>query len=81
MSTWIRRTFAAFTAIVFAASVAACSGQGEASPSASNTANKDGVITVIAASNQWGSLAKELGGSYVDVTSILNNTSTDAHDY
>ena len=81
MNTWIRRAFAALTAIVLAASVAACSGQSEDTPSASSTADKDSVITVIAASNQWGSLAKELGGSYVDVTSILNNTSTDAHDY
>lgn len=81
MNTWIRRAFAALTAIVLAASVAACSGQSEDTPSASSTADRDSVITVIAASNQWGSLAKELGGSYVDVTSILNNTSTDAHDY
>ena len=43
--------------------------------------DKEKVITVIASTNVWGSVAKQLGGRYVDVTSILNNTGTDAHDY
>ena len=54
MDTWIRRAFAALTAIVLAASVAACSGQSEDTPSASSTADKDSVITLIAASTQGG---------------------------
>ncbi|MEE1296083.1 MAG: zinc ABC transporter substrate-binding protein [Bifidobacterium sp.] len=60
--------------------MAAC-GSGSSSSNSSSSAGSDKVITVIASSNVWGSLAKELGGEYVDVTSILNNTSQDAHDY
>lgn len=39
------------------------------------------VITVTASVNQWGSLAKELGGDCVAVTSIINSTSADPHGY
>ncbi|KFI63741.1 metal ABC transporter solute-binding protein, Zn/Mn family [Bifidobacterium cuniculi] len=70
----------ALTAVGLLAAVSAC-GSGTASSDASTGSSSDKVITVIASSNQWGSLAKQLGGEYVDVTSILNNTSTEAHDY
>lgn len=49
--------------------------------STSQETEKNSVISVIASTNVWGSLAKELGGKYVDVTDILSNTSADAHDY
>jgi zinc transport system substrate-binding protein len=39
------------------------------------------VIEVTASVNQWGSLAKELGGGCVTVTSIINSTSADPHGY
>jgi zinc transport system substrate-binding protein len=38
-------------------------------------------ISVVASVNQWGSLAKELGGSCVEVTSLINSTSADPHGY
>jgi zinc/manganese transport system substrate-binding protein len=38
-------------------------------------------ITVVAAENFWGSLAEQLGGSHVKVTSIINNPDADPHDY
>jgi zinc/manganese transport system substrate-binding protein len=38
-------------------------------------------IQVVAAENFWGSIAGQLGGSYVHVTSIVNNPATDPHDY
>lgn len=41
----------------------------------------DGTIHVVASVNQWGSLASELGGDDVTVTSILGSTSVDAHDF
>lgn len=31
--------------------------------------------------NQWGTVAKALGGDNVNVTSIINSTNVDAHDY
>lgn len=40
-----------------------------------------GPISVAASINQWGSLAAELGGDDVEVTSILNSTNVDAHDF
>ena len=39
------------------------------------------VINVVAAENFWGSLAQQLGGSHVKVTSIINSTDADPHDY
>lgn len=45
------------------------------------TAATSGVINVVAAENFWGSLAAQLGGSHVHVTSIINNPDADPHDY
>lgn len=39
------------------------------------------VITVVAAENFWGSLAAQLGGDHVTVTSIINSPDADPHDY
>jgi zinc/manganese transport system substrate-binding protein len=39
------------------------------------------VITVVAAENFWGSLAAQLGGAHVKVTSIINSPDADPHDY
>ena len=41
----------------------------------------DATFSVVASVNQWGSLAQELGGSCVEVTSLINSTSADPHDY
>lgn len=83
MKKLMRAVIAALVGVATVAAVSACSTSGTAN--AGNAESEDGngnaVITVIASSNQWGSLAKDLGGEYVDVTSILNNTGTDAHDY
>lgn len=48
-----------------------------------DTATKQptGTITVVSSINQWGSLAAELGGDDVKVTSIVNSTNVDAHDF
>ncbi|MDG7043151.1 MAG: zinc ABC transporter substrate-binding protein [Nitrososphaerota archaeon] len=40
-----------------------------------------GVIKVVAAENFWGSLISQLGGKYVNVTSIVTNPNTDPHEY
>ena len=36
---------------------------------------------MVAAENFWGSLAEQLGGAHVKVTSIINNPDADPHDY
>ena len=40
-----------------------------------------GTISVVAAENFYGNIAKQLGGSHVTVTSILSNPNVDPHEY
>jgi zinc/manganese transport system substrate-binding protein len=40
-----------------------------------------GTVRVVAAENFWGSIAAQLGGAHVRVTSIIANPATDPHDY
>jgi len=48
--------------------------------STSSTGPTD-VIQVVAAENFWGSLVSQLGGSHVNVTSIVSDPNTDPHEY
>ena len=41
----------------------------------------DSTFRVVAAENFWGSIARQLGGTKVTVTSIISNPATDPHDY
>jgi zinc/manganese transport system substrate-binding protein len=45
------------------------------------TALSGAKLDVVAAENFWGSLASQLGGSKVSVTSIIDNPNADPHDY
>jgi zinc/manganese transport system substrate-binding protein len=45
------------------------------------TSGSGSTITVVAAENFWSSIAAQLGGAHVDVTSIVTNPDTDPHDY
>jgi zinc/manganese transport system substrate-binding protein len=55
---------------------------GAALACSSNSAASDGgKIRVVAAENVWGSIAAQLGGDNVSVTSIISNPNTDPHDY
>jgi zinc/manganese transport system substrate-binding protein len=56
---------------------AACGAAGGTSPSGSPTSR----IEVVAAENFWGSIAAQLGGDRVHVTSIISNPDTDPHAY
>ena len=51
--------------------------------STGNSANSNvkNTITVAASVNQWGTLAKELGGDLVEVNSIIHSANVEAHDY
>lgn len=69
-----RIAIAALASVGMLASVAAC-GRGQL------TSEKNGTIEVVASVNQWGTVAKALGGDNVNVTSIINSTNVDAHDY
>ncbi|WEB38123.1 zinc ABC transporter substrate-binding protein [Streptomyces yunnanensis] len=67
-----------------AATATACS---TSSPKPANTGNAAAgggsgkTIQVVAGENFWGSIATQLGGSHVKVTSIITNPATDPHDY
>jgi zinc/manganese transport system substrate-binding protein len=40
-----------------------------------------GVVRVVAAENVWGDIARQIGGSHVEVTSIINDPNVDPHTY
>ncbi|MGD0994695.1 MAG: zinc ABC transporter substrate-binding protein [Candidatus Bathyarchaeia archaeon] len=45
------------------------------------TASSSGVIQVVAAENFWGSLITQLGGTHVNVLSIVSDPNADPHEY
>src|SRR5579885_3257227 len=56
-------------------------GAGLACDAGSVAGGNGGKIRVVAAENVWGSIAAQLGGDKVSVSSIINNPNTDPHDY
>jgi zinc/manganese transport system substrate-binding protein len=44
-------------------------------------AKSSGTLQVVAAENFWGSIASQLGGDRVHVTSVITSPATDPHDY
>jgi zinc/manganese transport system substrate-binding protein len=56
-------------------------GSSPGSPSLSSGSTGTAPIRVVAAENFWGSLASQLGGTRVNVTSIVSNPNTDPHEY
>ena len=68
----------AVSAIVAAGALialSACSSSGGTAPGPSGT------ISVVASTNVWGDLARSVGGTAVDVTSIINDPTADPHSY
>jgi len=51
------------------------------STGSTTTSTSNGVIQVVAAENFWGSLISQLGGTHVNVTSIVSDPNTDPHEY
>ena len=47
----------------------------------SNPQASNGKLEVVAAENFWGSIAAQVGGDRVDVTSVIASPATDPHDY
>ena len=58
---------------------AACATSGGGS--APQTIGASGKITVVAVENFWGSIAAQVGGDHVSVTSLITNANADPHDY
>lgn len=63
------------------AMVCVLAGCATTAPSSTGSAPSHAKITVVAAENFWGSIAAQLGGDHVAVTSIVNNPNSDPHDY
>src|SRR5881392_3604410 len=66
------------TALLAALLLAVGAGGSAASLSASEAG---GGLPVVAAENFWGSIAAQLGGDKVHVTSVITSPATDPHDY
>ncbi len=43
--------------------------------------DRDGVVSIVAAENQYGSVAAQIGGRYARVVSVESNPSADPHSY
>jgi zinc/manganese transport system substrate-binding protein len=59
-------------ALVLLFALCACAGHGSAG---------EGKLRVVAAENVWGSIAAQIGGDRVDVTSVLSDPNADPHEY
>src|SRR5271156_5830300 len=68
---------AGMTLIVGSLILAACS----SSPSDQAAKPKGRDIRVVAAENEYGNVASQIGGRYVSVTSVESNPNTDPHSY
>ena len=67
---------AASVALVTALALAGCSGTASGEPSAD-----DGTIGVVASTSVYGSLAAQIGGDRVSVTSLIDSIAQDPHSY
>ncbi len=75
MSPARRRRWLAGAAVLLTATLSACA------TSPRTAAGGGTVVAVVAAENFWGSLAAQLGGAHVKVTSVIDNPDADPHDY
>lgn len=73
------RVLAVTAAAVATVVVAGCGSSGSAADTSGGGGSR--TIQVVAAENFWGSIAAQLGGSHVRVTSIIDSPDADPHDY
>lgn len=75
----IRRAMAVVAALSMTLAAGACGA--DESSSSDPTTSSTGPLTVVASVSQWGSLARQIGGDDVTVTSILSSSDVDAHSF
>lgn len=68
-------------AVLGAAIVGALLATGLGACGPASAAVGDGVVPVVVAEDDWGSIAAQVGGPYVHVTSIITNPDADPHAY
>ena len=49
--------------------------------SSMNSSSNSGKVKVVAAENFWGSLVSQIGGTHVDVLSVVSDPNADPHEY
>lgn len=76
----IGRTQCRFPTLAIAAVAAAVTMTAGCS-SSSSPASSSGAIDVVASTNVWGDIAKQIGGEHVNVTSIMSDPNADPHEY
>ena len=84
LRTGLTRVTAAVAATAMLAVAAACGADTtphDSDRNAEQVPTPNGPILVTASINQWGALAKQIGGDDVEVTSVLSSTAVDAHDF
>lgn len=87
ITSYVKRALAGIAAATVLLTVAACGSAGIGSGTATgaaksgDTTDASSTIAVVASINQWGSVAKDLGGEHVTVTNIMTKTNVEAHDY
>ncbi|WP_022880232.1 metal ABC transporter solute-binding protein, Zn/Mn family [Microbacterium sp. B19] len=67
--------------VLGAASVLALAGCAGGTPSASGSTDAGGKVTVVASTDVYGSIAQDIGGDFVNVTSIITSPTQDPHEY
>ncbi|MCH9275633.1 zinc ABC transporter substrate-binding protein [Bifidobacterium amazonense] len=77
----IGRAVAGVFAAMMLMAAAGCGTSNAATQTEPQQQEQTGPIEVVASINQWGSLAEQIGGDDVSVTSILSSTGVDAHDF
>jgi zinc/manganese transport system substrate-binding protein len=79
---FVKRAGLGGAVVLVAGALAACGTNGSAGSGATaGTESSDGKIQVLAAENEYGDVASQIGGEYVEVTSIISNPDTDPHDF
>ncbi|HMK95849.1 MAG TPA: zinc ABC transporter substrate-binding protein [Candidatus Limnocylindrales bacterium] len=76
-----KRTYILVAALVAVVIAAVFIGTYLSKPTSSSTSPTSGVLQVVAGENFWGSLVSQLGGTHVQVLSIVTNPNADPHEY
>ena len=89
MTTWFRPGIAAAVGALAATTLmlAACNstspstGTSSTTPPGSTSSAAAAPVNVVASTNVWGDIAKQIGGDHVNVTSIMSDPNADPHEY
>ena len=61
--------------------LAGCATENKTSSGSSSSAGSNGKVKVVASTDVYADIAKQVGGDYVEVTALIASTSTDPHSY